>query len=266
MDKIFLFLALSIFPVTVLANEKCVFDHVLFTVPHSDYVTLKDFLSSSVAKNEVGIQWKPHEGDDKGFAIFEDHSYVEIWDESRQNPFGYQEGCRVSDLSSIFQYGKEYGKQPAVFKDFVTVGREGIGGSPQGGLFFIWEPKHVIDPNKSGIRQLLKVVPADTAGKLKSELISDFEKAGLHVEVSRNKKSAVITDLAEVRRVVVASPAILGNGLVAIRFSRTGTETKSIPIAKNENGSVKMSLELGDKFGTLVFRSDQYLTYGHLLK
>ncbi len=195
---------------------------------------------------------------EKVFAKFEDDSYLEVWDETKMSRIGYQDACRLTEKSALEQIAKEFKSEVGGFKTLAVVGRKGWVGDPQGGMFFIWQPKHIIDPKKNGIRQLLKLVKENGRGEVNSDLISDYERGGLGVTLLKEKHVMIATDTVGMRRVAVATGKIEGNGLVALRFQRKGEETDKILIQTDAFGSPTMFLELGFKSGTLVFRADQY--------
>lgn len=248
------------------AGEKCVFDHILMTLPLRDYLELRNFLSLESTREIAGIRWVRDPSNEKGFAKFDDDSYLEVWDETKVTRWGYQEACRMIEKSTLEQIGKEFKSQLGEFKTLAVVGRTGWGGDPLGGMFFIWQPKHIIDPKKDGIRQLLKLVQGNEKGEVNSGLVADYERAGLNLKFQDGKKKLLATDSVGVRRVAVANKKIIGNGLVALQFQRKGIDKDKIVIQTDEAGKPTMYLELTPKVGILVFRADQYKQYFDLFK
>lgn len=260
------YLILVLMSFSAQAGEKCVFDHILMTLPLRDYLELRNFLSLESVREITGIRWIKDPSNQKGFAFFDDASYLEVWDESKVGNFGYQDACRVIEKSTLEQIGKEYNSKLGEFKTLAVVGRTGSIGDAKGGMFFIWQPKHVIDPKKDGIRQLLKLVQKNGNGEINANLIADYERGGLSLTFQKSRKIMIATDTVGIKRLAMASSKISGNGLVALRFQRKGENKDKIIFRIDDAGTPTMFLELGPKTGTLVFRADQYKQNSGLLK
>jgi hypothetical protein len=75
----------------------------------------------------------------------------------------------------------------------------------------------------------------------------------------------IASDDSGVSRIAVAASRIDGNGLIALRFTRAGSDVEKLPIQKDAHGNPTMYMELGSKIGTLVFRADLYRINSALL-
>ena len=234
------------------------FDHQIVSLPSEPYQAVNSFFKSDANKALTGTRWKEDPSGVKGFAFFEDGSYIEIWDESRLAPYGYQDACRLPDKESVHAIAKDYGAQLGDFPNFTVAGRKGWAGDSKGGVFFIWHEGPPRDSTKAGVRKILKLVPSSSSGTINAELVDEYQRAGLRLEFLDNDHILVATDNFGVRRIAVASHEIQGNGFIALKFSRHGAETQKIPIYSEHGGKEQIFMQLEPLGGTLVFRSDLY--------
>jgi hypothetical protein len=258
------------------SSDKCHFDHQLVTLSHDTYVSVQSFFSQPQNSQKIDVTWNDDSSDPlvtKGFLRFSDGTYMEIWDAGNMlepgllpDEVGFQDGCRVKNFDTILQFSTQY-KVGLVdtrpFMQFATVGRNGQVGDPDGGMFFIWYtflPE--LDESKFGIHQILKNVRPDDQGKPNARLISDYSAGGLSVSVKDHVLRAV--DYMGRSRIVTADPAY-PVGLIAVRFSRSGTDSSDIEIPKSSGNSEQVSLQQRPGYGTLVFQPNAFKANAGLL-
>jgi hypothetical protein len=245
------------------APEKCVFDHVLLTLPEAEYRALKKAFipeaASSVVAAKIGAQWKIEPSDQKGYIMFEDKSYIEVWNKGKFDEFGYQEGCKVQEQDTIKAIAKDSGVEPSNFPGIMTVGTKGLGGNVVGGMFYLWQPKHVVATQGEGIREIMKLVNAEKDGSVIAELVSEYKRAGLKLHFENKKAAMIATDGVGKKRIAIAEKSIEGNGLVAILFSKTTGQDEVLTIEGIDKS--KMFIELKGNSGALVFRGPDFQKY-----
>jgi hypothetical protein len=244
--------------------DLCHFDHQFVTLSHDSFMSVQKYFTDPQSSGQIDASWENDDGSsEKGFLKFSDGTYMEIWDSSKmQRPgfhpdeVGFQDGCRVKNSETIVQIAQRYRVNPFDARPYVmTVGRNGMAGDPQGGMFFIWHVNPELDKAKFGIRQILKNVPPDQDGKPNSKLTSDYTNAGMSVSIQNDIIRAV--DCIGVVRVAMANPGY-PVGLVAVRFSRHSKDTSNLDIPKVSDKSEQISLQLRPGFGTLIFQPNVY--------
>ena len=111
------------------------FDHQIVTLPIAPYQAVIGFFKSDENKALIGTRWKDDPSGTKGFAIFDDDTYIEVWDESKNSPYGYQDACRLTDKEALDAIANDYGVKPGIFPYFTVTGRKGWVGDSKGGVF-----------------------------------------------------------------------------------------------------------------------------------
>jgi hypothetical protein len=246
-------------------NEKadlCHFDHQLVTLSHDSFMSVRNYFIDPQSSGQIDASWENDEGsDEKGFLKFSDGTYLELWDSSkmqrpgfRPHEVGFQDGCRVEKSETILQIAQQYRVNCFDARPYVmTVGRNGMAGDPQGGMFFIWHVNPELDKTKFGIRQILKNVPPDQDSKPNSKLLSDYINAGMNVSIKNNILRA--TDYIGVVRVAMANDRY-PVGLVAVRFSRYVKDTSNVESYKVLADQISLQLRPG--FGTIIFQPNVF--------
>ncbi len=234
-----------------------VFDHQLVTLPQEDFIAVRNFFNSELSLRAGALRWRD-DHDVKGFLHFEDGSYLEIWNQSKFSKYGYQDACRVESEEDIIRIAEHYKVESGKFPALVVAGRTGWTGDPTGGMFFIWQPGRKTDSQKFGIRQILSAVVPSPQNQISEEMYADYQLAGMKIEFRVDKSVMIVSDLGGVTRILVATPDLNGNGLVALRFSRSGVETDTLNIKKNNEGHAQIFLKLEAGTGTLIFRADLF--------
>ena len=245
--------------------QGCFLDHHLFTLPHDRYQALITILSDVHTLERIAATWEFDSSGAKGFLFFSDGSYLEVWDASHEDSiFGYQEGCRLLTADEVLEKASQLHVEAADYRasfNLITTGRGGMAGDLDGGLFFIWDGAPERDMTKYGLQKVLKSV-SDKAGQ---DSISDFALGGLNVDVSHDgKQISAIDRLGSARILILGENENLG--MIAIKFTRPGTDSSQIPIWSNAQGTKKIFLDLAPGSGTMVIQSNLYSKYSNLLE
>jgi hypothetical protein len=235
-----------------------VFDHQIVTLDDSAYLKMREFFKSEPILKSEAISWRDDK-DVKGFIFFDDQSYFEVWNRCKFGHYGYQDACRVQTEDTVDKIAMLYGVEPGKFPSFVVAGRTGWTGSPNGGMFFIWQPSRQINAQKNGIRWVLNAVEPAANGDIRNDIIADYQLAGLNVELRHNNTVLAASDSGGVTRIFIATPGLKGNGLIALGFSRAGSDAKTMTF-QNAPVAPPMFLELKPGKGAIVLRGDLYET------
>ena len=162
------------------ADEFCFFDHQIVTLPSAKYSALKAFFEDFSNNKLAESAWVPDPSGQKGFLIFGNGTYLEVWDASKMPAYGFQDGCRVLKSQTIFSLAENYHVKPLDARSFninlLTVGRTGVVGDPNGGMFYLWNGLPQTDTSKNGIRKIFKSVSQELDGKINSNLNNYMNK------------------------------------------------------------------------------------------
>ena len=243
----------------------CVFDHALITLPSQEFTSLKTFFHDSKNSDSCGVTWHDDSSGQKAFMTFPDNGYLEVWDESKFSRYGYQDACRSESKEFIESVAQHYKVESGKWPKLIVAGRTGWTGDPKGGMFFLWQSNHQVENGKDGIRQILEAVPALASGRIDESFAHDYELANMKVNVDSDGKGLSAIDPSGVKRLVVASRKLIGNGFIALQFSRSSSDSGEFEIQPAGEGLPRMSLKLTPKSGVLVFRGDLFEKTSDLL-
>ena len=241
--KRFLLLATLVITSPLTQAQDCFFDHQVLTLPEVQYEVLERTFSNPSLIDKIGAKWQLDPSGAKGFLIFPNQTYLEVWNQAKFDQYGNQDVFRTLDFNKLKQFAVSFGRNVS---QFGTIGKRGVVGDPDGGMFYIYNGQPSVSSSLPGIERITKVTSLHNINSLK------WEYGLCQLNTSSLGDGITVTGANGVRVEVTRALSVRKLGKVSmIEFATDFNHQENIDVYQDD--SIHISIEFKNNLGALNF-------------